>query len=181
MKKKAIAALPTRTKSGGNFGLGSKKDDGTGPENLAISVGRAETVLRLYAHETGLDFDNEDERRFAVVDLLTDLRLFVDGEGKNMEWDGIIGTTMMHANEEKMSGEFRECEPECDGIREDSDPGFTPDPPVPHGYVIVERCDSCNRYDNDLDAARVWGDDAKWHGTGRAKVAIARKRNLGWV
>lgn len=48
--------------------------------------------------------------------------------------------------------------------------------PQPEGFVIVERCDTCDKYPDDLEAAKAWGDDAQWqegHGTAQA---IARPR-----
>lgn len=97
--KPKIFRFSTSTRAGGNFGLPNKQGDGAGPENRATSAGRAEAVLRVYSHETGLRFDDPDDR-ISIVDILTDLRLFVDGEGKNMEWDGIMHTAMWHAAEE---------------------------------------------------------------------------------
>jgi hypothetical protein len=48
--------------------------------------------------------------------------------------------------------------------------------PPPEGHVIVERCDTCNTYPDDLEAAKAWGDDAQWQkGNGTAQ-AIARPR-----
>ncbi len=47
----------------------------------------------------------------------------------------------------------------CDGS------GIRPDStqhggPVPDGFVAVERCDTCQRFDDDLAAAKAWGTDA---------------------
>lgn len=47
---------------------------------------------------------------------------------------------------------------------------------APAGFVVVERCDSCVKYDNDLVAARAWGSSAIWQlsDDGESTQAICR-------
>jgi hypothetical protein len=73
----------------------------------------------------------------------------------------------------------------CDGsgIRPDSNmPNGRPDVgPPPAGYTIIERCDACDKYQDDLFAAQAWGDDAHWQNgdqPGKPDQAIARPRPL---
>jgi len=34
--------------------------------------------------------------------------------------------------------------------------------PLPHGFSVIERCDSCEVYPDDLAAARAIADDCRW-------------------
>lgn len=34
---------------------------------------------------------------------------------------------------------------------------------APEGFVFVERCDSCQQFEDDLCAANAWGEEARWH------------------
>jgi hypothetical protein len=51
----------------------------------------------------------------------------------------------------------------CDGsgVRCPAEPSCAI-PELPPGWVVVERCDYCERYPNDLAAAEVVCTDAKW-------------------
>lgn len=51
---------------------------------------------------------------------------------------------------------------------------------VPAGYVVVERCDTCQKYPDDLTAAAIVCDDCRWIqcATG-GHHAIGRRRPLG--
>ncbi len=90
-----------------NFGMQHKTGDED--EDREISVHRALSVIRLYAAETGLDPRVDDDQRAAIVDLLTDLRLFVADAGNNLEWDVLLATANHHFEEEreKDPNEFR--------------------------------------------------------------------------
>jgi len=79
---------------------------------------------------------------------------------------------------------FAPCEG-CDGsgVRPNATQHAGP-PPV--GYTVIERCDTCMKYADDLEAAKAWGDDARWQngddiskGTIGGDQAIARPRPLG--
>lgn len=59
----------------------------------------------------------------------------------------------------------------CDGSGILTDCGGHLDPP--EGYTIIQRCDRCERYPDDLAAAEAWGFDARCDACG----AIARPRN----
>ena len=59
------------------------------------------------------------------------------------------------------------------GIRPDS---TTHAGPLPEGFVAVERCDSCDRYADDLEAAKAWGDEARWQEGNGTMQAIAKPR-----
>lgn len=62
------------------------------------------------------------------------------------------------------------------GIRDQANPscGFE----APPGFVIVERCDACQLFSDDLKAAEAWGDMARWfHGECGHTHAIAKPRS----
>lgn len=72
------------------------------------------------------------------------------------------------------------CDAGC-GVRFDAHPDGWQEilPKLQPGYVIVERCDMCSVYADDLAAAAAWGDDAQWFETGismPAIVAIAKPK-----
>ena len=48
--------------------------------------------------------------------------------------------------------------------------------PPPEGFVIVERCDACDKYPDDLAAAQAWGTDARWQEGNGTSQAIAKPR-----
>jgi len=51
---------------------------------------------------------------------------------------------------------------ECctDGVRDNAEPSCTVD--VPQGWRIVERCDACDKFKTDLDAAKTVSKEARW-------------------
>lgn len=63
----------------------------------------------------------------------------------------------------------------CDGsgVRPDST-DHAGEPPA--GFVSVERCDSCQKFRDDLEAAKAWGLDARWMGGNGTETAIARPK-----
>lgn len=63
-----------------------------------------------------------------------------------------------------------------DGIRPYATNGLLIAPPA--GFVIIERCGYCNKYESDLDAAKAWGRNAHWQGSesGNSRQAIALQR-----
>ncbi len=62
---------------------------------------------------------------------------------------------------------------DCDGsgIRPDSTNHAMTKPPI--GFVVIERCDTCERYDSDLVAAERYGTDARWWANGTQAIARA--------
>ena len=48
--------------------------------------------------------------------------------------------------------------------------------PPPEGFVIVEQCDTCDKYKDDLAAAQAWGDEARWQDGNGTSQAIARPK-----
>lgn len=42
------------------------------------------------------------------------------------------------------------------------------------GFVVIERCDLCQIYENDLAAAKAWGEDAHWIHWIAGAIAVAR-------
>ena len=79
------------------------------------------------------------------------------------------------------SDEFSETCEGCDGsgIRCPAEPSC-PLPQMPAGWVVVERCDYCEKYEDDLAAAAVVCDEAIWlrcesggcHAVGRPKSPV---------
>ena len=63
------------------------------------------------------------------------------------------------------------CDDVTPGIRPDSSPHAGAPPP---GFTVVERCDTCRRYANDLEAARAYGSDAQWQTGNNTAQAICR-------
>jgi len=62
---------------------------------------------------------------------------------------------------------WRDLLPECD-VCDGSTPGIRPDCApqffkLPKGYIVVERCDQCDLYPNDLAAAKAYGTHARWY------------------
>ena len=53
--------------------------------------------------------------------------------------------------------------------------------PPPEGFVIVERCDTCDKFKDDLAAAQAWGDEARWQEGNGTSQAIAKPRTQGNV
>ena len=51
--------------------------------------------------------------------------------------------------------------------------------PPPEGYVIVEKCDTCGKYPDDLSAAQAWGTDARWQDGNGNSQAIAKPKPPG--
>jgi hypothetical protein len=61
------------------------------------------------------------------------------------------------------------------GVRIDAHPDCHP--VAPPGYVVIERCDSCERNEDDLQAARAVADDARWVlRDGRPAYAIGKPK-----
>src|ERR1035437_1840380 len=48
--------------------------------------------------------------------------------------------------------------------------------PPSEGFVIVEKCDTCDKYPDDLAAAQAWGDEARWQDGNGTSQAIARPK-----
>ena len=69
----------------------------------------------------------------------------------------------------------KKCEG-CDGsgIRPYANLGREHKGPPPKGYIAVEKCDTCDKYPDDLAAAKAWGDDAHWQND--TSQAIAKPR-----
>ena len=69
---------------------------------------------------------------------------------------------------------------DCDnGIRPNSETNV----PLPDGFIAVEKCDECDKYGNDLEAAKAFGDKARWetagHGEGHSLAAICQPKSGG--
>ena len=63
----------------------------------------------------------------------------------------------------------------CDGsgIRPDATPhAGSP----PEGFVVIERCDTCQQHPDDLAAAAAWGTDARWQEGNGTLNAIAKPK-----
>lgn len=66
----------------------------------------------------------------------------------------------------------------CDGS------GIRPDStnhsglPIPDGFTVIERCDWCERFADDMAAAQAFGVDVREMGAGRvcSTVTIARRK-----
>ena len=61
------------------------------------------------------------------------------------------------------NNELQECE-ECDGVGlfHNADPGVTI-VGIPRGWQIIERCDACELYSSDLDAAKtITAQEPRW-------------------
>lgn len=52
--------------------------------------------------------------------------------------------------------------------------------PPPDGFIVVQRCDACTRYSDDLAAASAWGTDARWQEGNDTAQAICRPPS-GWT
>jgi hypothetical protein len=78
----------------------------------------------------------------------------------------------MPENPEKTACEG--CDNETPGIRPHSngDHGHAGDPPP--GFVIVEKCDTCDKYPDDLEAAKAYGTGAQWQNGNGTVQAICR-------
>ena len=63
----------------------------------------------------------------------------------------------------------------CDGsgIRPDATPHAGP---PPEGFVVIEKCDTCDKFADDLAAAQTWGTDARWQEGNGTMNAIARPK-----
>lgn len=66
------------------------------------------------------------------------------------------------------------CEAHAPGIRPFSNQGEEHAGRPPHGYVAVERCDTCELYKDDLQAANAWGTEARWQKDNGTSQAIAK-------
>lgn len=66
----------------------------------------------------------------------------------------------------------------CRGCAHSPVPGVRPDAgddeSPPPGFVIVERCDECEAYPDDLAAAAAYGADARWVEDGESVYAVCR-------
>ena len=51
--------------------------------------------------------------------------------------------------------------------------------PPPEGFVIVEKCDTCDKYPDDLTAAQAWGTNARWQDGNGTSQAIAKPKPPG--
>jgi hypothetical protein len=68
--------------------------------------------------------------------------------------------------------------PTCEGC---NDTGIRPDATPhagepPEGFTVIERCDACDKYPDDLAAAQAWGDEARWQEGNGTMQAIAKPR-----
>lgn len=62
---------------------------------------------------------------------------------------------------------------EIAGVRNDSTPHLEAGEVIPQGYVCIERCDACQRYESDMAAALAWHPDAKELPVSKTAIAPA--------
>lgn len=116
---------------------------------------------------------SDDDRRVieaapVAVEVLADIRgrlpeeYFLD---KKYEV-GFTGEQLLALDNVLRLARGIECDG-CDGsgVRPNGDNGLGIKPP--EGFVIVERCDTCDQFADDLDAAKSWGTNAHWQWEGR--------------
>ena len=62
----------------------------------------------------------------------------------------------------ELNGNHKRCK-SCDGsgIRAPATPSCEIRD-IPEGYQVIERCDTCARYSDDLEAALTVAEDAQW-------------------
>lgn len=67
-------------------------------------------------------------------------------------------------NEWMAANTCERCDPLAPGVRPSVKPSCAfKQHPVPAGFMIVERCDTCSLYPDDLAAAKAFGSEARWH------------------
>ncbi len=72
------------------------------------------------------------------------------------------------------------CEKETPGIRPYANFGNEHAGKPITGFVAVERCDTCNKYPDDLAAATAWGTEAQWQEGNNTSQAICKPPMRNW-